>query len=87
MAVEHWSQMRQPVLMLGIDATVLFPIMIILFRFPHIKWWLISLFIMITIVLITKFFKYQFRYVIPGMRKFFFGADKRTKKASRNFNF
>lgn len=87
MAVDHWSQMRQPVLMLGLDATIIFPIMIILFRFPYLKWWLIALVLITLIVVITKVFKYQFRYVIPGLRKFLFGADKRTKKASRNFNF
>ena len=87
MAIDHWSQMRQPVLMLGMDATILFPIMIILFRFPHLKWWLIALSLLLVIVIITRFFKYQFRYVPAGLRKFLFGANKRTKKANRNFNF
>lgn len=87
MAVDHWSQMRQPVLMLGMDATIIFPVMIILFRFPYIKWWLISLVLIVLIVVITKVFKYQYRYVISGIRTFFFGADKRTRKASRNLNF
>lgn len=87
MAIDHWSQMRQPVIFLGMDATVLFPIMIILFRFPYLKWWLISLLMVVVIVVITKVFKYQFRYVPAGVRTFLFGADKRTKKANRNFNF
>lgn len=87
MAVEHWSQMRQPVLMLGVDALVLFPILIILFRFPYLKWWLIAFILIVLIIVITKVFKYQFRYVMSGLRKFFFGADKRTRKASRNFHF
>lgn len=87
MAINHWSQIRQPVLLLGIDATILFPLLLVMFRFPYIKWWIISFFMALTIILITKIFKYQFQYVPAGVRKTLFGADKRTRKANRNLNF
>lgn len=87
MAVNHWSQVRQPVLLIGLDATVLFPLLIVMFRFPYLKWWLIAFIMLITIIVTTKVFKYQFKYVPAGIRKTLFGADKRTRKANRSFNF
>lgn len=87
MAVDHWSQVRQPVLMGGLDATVLFPLLIVMFRFPYLKWWVIAFVMLVLIIIITKVFKYQFQYVPAGIRKTLFGVDKRTRKANRNFNF
>lgn len=87
MAIEHWSQMRQPVTFLGLDAIIIIPLVVLIFRFPYLKWWLFSITFILIVVLIQKVFKYQFRYVLHGIRKFLFGADKRTKKAARNLNF
>ena len=87
MAVNHWSQMRQRITLIGIDAIILIPVIVLLFQFTKVWAWLICLTWIITVIIIEKVFKYQISYALFGLRKWLFGSHKKTKRASKNMEF